>query len=249
MTAQTRTVNKGRFEDGDTVTGPNYADLVDSFVSIADTTAQVVTSDLQAPRGIFTTEVSSPQINTTEVSASVINATIVNSTTVSASVVNTNDLNVTHVSASSVFVSATAEIGGPLLVGTSAGVRGFVVLSQKTTLTRANSAATTIARVPDGSDILDFVVHVITKFAAAGASAQVGTVNLLIGTPDDDNQHVTIALSAAQVYRMVAPSGSAAAMHNVSGSAAVVMAEITAVGSVSPNTGEAVITTIYTQRV
>ena len=97
MTVQTRTVNKARFEDGDKPTGSQYSDLIDSFVAIADTTAQSLSSDLSAIKLIGTTEVSSPQVNATEVSASVVNATIVNGATVSASTVNTNILNATIV--------------------------------------------------------------------------------------------------------------------------------------------------------
>lgn len=48
MTAQTRPTNISRFEDGDTPTGSQFADLVDSFVSLSDTTAQSVSSDLRA---------------------------------------------------------------------------------------------------------------------------------------------------------------------------------------------------------
>ncbi len=87
MTAQNRVTNKGRFEDGDTPTGSDYADLIDSFLSLADTTAQASTSDISAPKLIATTEVSSPLIASTEVSASVGSFTIVQVTTVSAATV------------------------------------------------------------------------------------------------------------------------------------------------------------------
>jgi len=46
MTAQNRATLKAVFEDGDIPTGSNYADLIDSFVSIADTTAQSMSSKL-----------------------------------------------------------------------------------------------------------------------------------------------------------------------------------------------------------
>ena len=60
MTAQTRPVLKALFEDGDKPSGSNYSDWVDSMVSIADSTAQTMTSDLKAPKFIATTEVSAP---------------------------------------------------------------------------------------------------------------------------------------------------------------------------------------------
>lgn len=49
MTAQTRSDNKANFEQGDVLTGSNFADLIDSFVSIVDTTAQSMSSDLIVP--------------------------------------------------------------------------------------------------------------------------------------------------------------------------------------------------------
>jgi hypothetical protein len=46
MTAQNRTVNKSRFEQGDTPQGSDYVDLIDSYLSLADTTAQSLSSPL-----------------------------------------------------------------------------------------------------------------------------------------------------------------------------------------------------------
>lgn len=44
MTSQTRATNKARFEEGDTPGGTAYVDLIDSFLSLADTSAQTITS-------------------------------------------------------------------------------------------------------------------------------------------------------------------------------------------------------------
>lgn len=49
MTAQNRTTNKSAFEQSDVPVGTDYADLIDSFVSIVDTTAQSIASDLTIP--------------------------------------------------------------------------------------------------------------------------------------------------------------------------------------------------------
>jgi hypothetical protein len=49
MTAKSRVTNKSVFEDGDKPAGSNYADLIDSFLSLADTTVQSVTSDVVLP--------------------------------------------------------------------------------------------------------------------------------------------------------------------------------------------------------
>jgi hypothetical protein len=49
MTAKSRVTNKSVFEDGDKPAGSNYVDLIDSFLSLADTTVQSVTSDVALP--------------------------------------------------------------------------------------------------------------------------------------------------------------------------------------------------------
>lgn len=46
MTQQNRTTNKGKFEQGDKPQGSDYVDLIDSYVSLADTTAQSVSSPM-----------------------------------------------------------------------------------------------------------------------------------------------------------------------------------------------------------
>jgi hypothetical protein len=49
MSAKNRATNKSVFETGDKPTGSDYANLIDSFLSLVDTTAQSVTSDLVVP--------------------------------------------------------------------------------------------------------------------------------------------------------------------------------------------------------
>lgn len=49
MTAQSKATLKGKFETGDTPTGSDYADLIDSALNTADTTAQTLSSDLTVP--------------------------------------------------------------------------------------------------------------------------------------------------------------------------------------------------------
>lgn len=64
MTAQTRAVNKGRFEQGDTPQGSDYADVIDSYLSIADTSAQSISSDLTVP-ALVATSVNATRMVTT----------------------------------------------------------------------------------------------------------------------------------------------------------------------------------------
>ncbi len=69
MTAQNRTTLKGVFEQGDTPQGSDYADLIDSFLSLVDSTAQSITSNISAPVVVATTEVCAPAGDFTTVSA------------------------------------------------------------------------------------------------------------------------------------------------------------------------------------
>jgi len=57
MAAQTRATNKGVYETGDNPVGSNYVDLIDSFLSLLDTTAQTVTSDITLSGGANATRI------------------------------------------------------------------------------------------------------------------------------------------------------------------------------------------------
>ena len=87
MTAQTRTVNKGKFESGDKPTGSDYSDLIDSYLSLQDSSEQTVTSKLTISGGIATTTVSA--------------ATVYADTFIASAATLTNIVMVQHVSASS----------------------------------------------------------------------------------------------------------------------------------------------------
>lgn len=67
MTAQSRVALKSVFEDGDQPQGTDFADLVDSFVSLVDATAQSITSPITVPT-----------IGATTVSAATVSAQTVN---------------------------------------------------------------------------------------------------------------------------------------------------------------------------
>lgn len=74
MTIRNRTDLKNLTEDGDTADANLFADLIDSAINLSDTTAQSMSSDLQTPRLIATTEVSAPLARVTTVSASAVHA-------------------------------------------------------------------------------------------------------------------------------------------------------------------------------
>lgn len=117
MTSQTRAVNKAKFEQGDRPQGSDYVDLIDSFLSLADSTAQQMTSDLQVPT-----------LSATTVTADTVNASAANFAQVSANVGYVSGLTVTRVSGdvavfdeitTSAFAASGANIGR-VGVGTAA---------------------------------------------------------------------------------------------------------------------------------
>ena len=207
MAQQTRPVNKARLEDGDTPTGSQWADLVDSFVALADSTAQTMTSDLQTPRLIATTEVSSPQVNATEVSASVVNKTILNTPLVSASAANVGILNVSTVSAA----GASANMMGRFRVGSTAATMGDVVLVQHVSVP-SNNTKLSMTRLPNGACILDVKMFVATRVASAATQ-----VDVLIGTSTQDARFARFSGVTAQAFYSVPTSVQTSAWQNVSG--------------------------------
>lgn len=70
MTAQTTTVNKAAFEQGDRPQGSNYADLIDSFINIVDTTAQSIASNLTIPNLRVNTELTISLVSAQSIAAS-----------------------------------------------------------------------------------------------------------------------------------------------------------------------------------
>lgn len=92
MTTQTRATLKGNFEDGDVPSGSNYTDLIDSFVSLSDTTAQTIASDL------------------------VVNGDITFTTVSASAVLFKGDVTAQHVYASALTIRASAEVCGPMAI-------------------------------------------------------------------------------------------------------------------------------------
>lgn len=256
MTVQTRTVNKARFEDGDKPTGSHYADLVDSFVAIADTTAQALSSDLSAVKLIGTTEVSSPQVNATEVSASVVNTTIgnidrVNAATVSASVVNAGTLNAQLVSASVAninilnvqAVSASSGTYQRLRVGSSAADLGDVILCRQVSVP-SNNTKIAVTRIPDGADIVDLTMFVQTP----PSSSALSTTNILIGTSAHDDRIARFTNVTAQGYYRVSSSVRTSGWLSVSGANALLHVHTTAASGAIASAASGRIHIFYVKR-
>lgn len=104
MTAQNRSVLKGVFETGDVPDGDNYADLIDSFISLSDSTAQAITSNITVPAVTITGIVSANDVNAS--SASIISISV--SSLHVTGVVSAATGNFTAVSADNLSASAAA---------------------------------------------------------------------------------------------------------------------------------------------
>jgi hypothetical protein len=274
MTAQTRPVLKALFEDGDKPSGSNYSDWVDSMVSIADSTAQTMTSDLKAPKFIATTEVSAPTGSFIAVNASSATLTgpltgtnIVLTGSVSASSMSLNgplsvggtftgkDITLTgRVSASSASlkggatIEGDATIDGVVQVG-AAGERGFVQLVQQKDVT-PNTAKVTAAVVPDGSDILDVYFMVKTAFATAAAD-----VVLRVGTSANETALGTISMDtniATGMHHLAnaafTSAGTPAAWSDVSGAATKIYVAVTAVSGAVASGASGVLSIVYVKK-
>lgn len=80
MTAQNRNANKAVFEQGDRPQGSDYVNLIDSFLSLVDTSAQTVVSDISVPNVTVTTELSANNVSCSAMTLKSFVAVDVNST-------------------------------------------------------------------------------------------------------------------------------------------------------------------------
>lgn len=191
MTAQTRPVLKALFEDGDKPSGSNYSDWVDSMVSIADSTAQTMTSDLKAPKFIATTEVSAPTGSFAAVNTS--------SATLTGPLTGTNIVLTGSVSASSMSLSGPFTGKDIILTGrvsaSSMSLTGPFTGKDITLTGRvsASSASLKGSATIEGDATIDGVVQV-------GAAGERGFVQLV--------QQKDVTPNTAKVTAAVVPDGS-----------------------------------------
>lgn len=223
MTAQTRTVNKGRFENGDKPQGSDYVDLIDSFLSIADTSAQSVASHVTFSAGLATTTVS----------ADAAKITTLDVTTGSAAAMSTADLTAANVSAQTAF--ASAQTASKIRVGPSTPY-GDVIVRQKATVTFASTVKATAFSLPNGADILEIHVYTTDPFTTTGNQ------DLKIGTAADDTYFASVPLSAGGKVR--ATPTSAVRWLAVSGATARILVMVTAASTVAVS-GQAVLEVVY----
>ena len=237
MTAQTRTVLKALFQDGDKPDGSNYADWVDSMVSVADTTAQTMTSDLVAPKLVATTEVSAVLVRTPKVSASamftnsltvseMVSASAGNFGLLSASSGNFGLLYANDVSASSM------QATGPIRAGTNGAV-GLVVMTQQTTI-----------KTSSGSQVLDVKFFVKTAFATSQA-----TPILKVGTSAVDTKYATFTnVTALGMHGLGVFTSAGTNWTGITGADAVVVAQMTAASGALASAAEGVLSIMYVQK-
>ena len=185
MTAQTRPVLKALFEDGDKPSGSNYSDWVDSMVSIADSTAQTMTSDLKAPKFIATTEVSAPTGSFAAVNTS--------SATLTGPLTGTNIVLTGSVSASSMSLSGPFTGKDIILTGrvsaSSMSLTGPFTGKDITLTGRVSASSASLS----GDATIDGVVQV-------GAAGERGFVQLV--------QQKDVTPNTAKVTAAVLPDGS-----------------------------------------
>lgn len=126
MTAKNRTNLKAVFETGDTPDGDDFADLIDSAVSIADTSAQSMSSDLTVPNLNATTKVSAGSGTFTG--------------TVSANAVSVSG----NVSAETVTVGGNASVSAAVTAGSIVSLGGVTVSAAVTAGSIVNLGALTM---------------------------------------------------------------------------------------------------------
>lgn len=153
MTAQTRATNAARFEQGDTPQGTDFADLIDSFVSLSDTTAQSITSDLVVANLITSGEVSCGSLRTgaftaTNLAGSTVSGAVIRAATLSAARIEatgsftaTTGVFTAPVSASSAWFNGPVRVDGVLTLGAVPVLVSGSPVSAATNTTAANPVA------------------------------------------------------------------------------------------------------------
>lgn len=133
MTAQDRTTNKAKFEQGDTPQGGDYVDLIDSYISLADTTAQSLSSPLVVSGAVGASTTVSAQ--SVEASAATFTGAV-SAASVVADTVAASGASFTHMSAANVSANAlgitgsltwTAEVTASVISTGQQTIDGLVV--------------------------------------------------------------------------------------------------------------------------
>lgn len=153
MTAKDRPTLKALFETGDVPDGPDYADLVDSYVVLNGSTVQTVASPIIFSAAIGTTEVSAQRVSASTITA--------------LATVHAADVQTSNVSAAAA-VFAVVSASSFVQKGSD-----FLGLVARLTCLPSNSAGGPVTfNLPSGANIITFTVDVEEPFATdAGATA------------------------------------------------------------------------------
>lgn len=146
MTAQGTASLKTSFENGDEPQGSDFANLIDSFVSNTDTTAQSIASSLFAP------ELNSLIVSASAVFANAINTPLLTATLVTADTVKTSALRFTTIDTTCA-VSAPMQFYQPFRVksGNNGGGGVVTLVSGTAFVTNSFIGATSIPIISRGS--------------------------------------------------------------------------------------------------
>lgn len=152
MTQQTRAVNKARFEQGDTPQGTDYVDLIDSYLSLADTTAQAMSSPLAVTGALGATTVSAATVSANAVNASAATFTILSIGTANVSKVSAATAVFGTVSADTVQTSAAHAtlISGANVSANALGITGSLTWTAEVTATTVSTGTQTLPAIAAG---------------------------------------------------------------------------------------------------
>ena len=153
MTIQTRSTLKGVFETGDTPDGTNYADLIDSALNLADTTAQSVSSPVTITGALGATT----SVSAVSVEASAATFTTVLTGTLSAQSAIVSALSVlANVTANEVFASAmhATRMSAANVSANALGITGSLTWTAEVTASVVSTGEQTI----DGLVVNKFII-------------------------------------------------------------------------------------------
>lgn len=205
MSAQTRAVNQAAFQTGDKPQGADYANLIDSFVSLVDTTAQTVGSNFNV-QVLGATEVVTPKVSAADGQFTTLSVVTVSGSVKFAGSVSFQAVAVSGVAAfaDAITVSGSARLTGPLDVAATArftgpirmGAAGLgrVFLSQFATVASQNSAGNPVSfTIPAGSDLVEIYVDTVETWNA-GSLGTAGTIE--IGVSGSSKYFAVVPVSA-----------------------------------------------------
>ena len=140
-----------------------------------------------------------------------------------------------------VSVAATATFVAPVLVGSSAGSLGRVVLVQQVEISGNNTKKP--MTLPAGSDILD-----IKYVSRAVFSSALSQVDILVGTSADDVKLARFTNVSGMFYQTKTADTDVSGMTSVSGANSIIVVQATAISGAIASGGRGVASVVYVQK-